>query len=272
MGRDQINISEEKKEFLDETLYSRYKIEVPEGILFYPCCGDDTFEPIKLFIDTVSEYHFVDTKDNILLPILGCNLGGPYKQYGGPSAFSKSHIIPSYIVKSIGNRKIERRVVESKILDRLNELEIEPVGYRNKETVTKMEEWVYMPNEDRKIQVYRHRQDGLIKFMELDEIAVFFLRGDSLGEGGSGQRWFEPEVFNLVIDKLVDGGFIVTDESIYYDDFFGTLYKPLYEEDKSLDINLLKPKDFNCKGRRFICIGECGYRYGTVYLWKVEKE
>ena len=30
------------------------------GALFYPSCGRDSFEPIQMFIDSVTEFHFVD--------------------------------------------------------------------------------------------------------------------------------------------------------------------------------------------------------------------
>lgn len=273
MEMDQVNIIGGSNDFLDETLYSRYKIEVPEGILLYPCCRDDTFEPIKLFIDTVSEYHFVDTKRSILLPILECKPNRPKEERCRVEGLEKRHVIPSSIIKSIDMEGTEWRVVNKKILDELNELEIEPVGYRNRESFTKMEEWAYTPDDKRRIKIYRHRQDGLVKFMEFDEVAVFFLRGDSSGEGGSGQEWFQPKIFDLIIDKLVDGGFIVTDGSSYYDWSIDEPWKPLYKKDKdSWDCDLEKPKDFSYKDRRFICIGECGQGYGTVYLWKVEKE
>lgn len=38
---------------------TRYVSGAPCGSLFYPGCGDDTFEPIMQFIDTITEFHFV---------------------------------------------------------------------------------------------------------------------------------------------------------------------------------------------------------------------
>ncbi|TJX13002.1 hypothetical protein E9840_11270 [Tissierella creatinini] len=261
------------KASLDETLYSKYKIKVPEGILFYPCCGDDTFEPIKLFIDTVSEYHFVDTRLSILLPILECTPGRANEETLRPQGFSERHIIPSSIIKSLDMRGIEQRKLNNKAIDQLKELDIEIVGRIYNETRTEKQEWIYAPDDDQRIQVCRHKQNGLVKFMDFDKIAVFFFRGDSIGEGGSGQGWLQVKIFDLIIGKLVDGGFIVSDGSGYYDDFDDVPWKPLFKKDNSSwDSDLERPKDFSYKNRRFTCIGECGERYGTVYLWKVDLE
>ena len=36
------------------------------------------------------------------------------------------------------------------------------------------------------------------------DLAVFYYRGDSMGEGGSGQWWLGHELFNEVLSHLVD--------------------------------------------------------------------
>jgi len=57
-------------------------------------------------------------------------------------------------------------------------------------------------------------KDGLACFLEdVNELSVFFYRGDSTGEGGSDQRWLGPTLFNAVLAKLQTGGLIVTDGS-----------------------------------------------------------
>lgn len=266
---------------LNETLQSKYKIKVPEGPLFYPSSGSDTIEPIKLFIDTVSEYHFVDIAFVPSLPMLEANPNRPYVSRGCFQKLDKEYIIPLDIIKSADRKRNMRREVDNKILEKLKELNIESVGYRGRDTITRKEIWEYTPEIDRTLEIYAHRQDGLIKFMELDKIAVFFLRGDSMGEGGSGQEWFKPNIFDLIIDKLLDGGFIVTDGSGYYgnyEEYSGPSYPNTFpwenkcvQNSDTWDEKLKKPKDFNYRNREFICVGECGERYGTVYLWKVQK-
>lgn len=39
---------------------SSHNISVPKGVLFYPCSCSDTYNSIILFIDCISEFHFVD--------------------------------------------------------------------------------------------------------------------------------------------------------------------------------------------------------------------
>lgn len=271
--RNQIMEQNKVRISLDETLNSKYKIEVPEGILFYPCCGDDTSEPVKLFIDTISEFHFVDVRLIPRSPILDCNPNEGNEQSSSGYQGKDVIVIPLSIIDSIGMQGSESRVVDEKILEKIKGLGIESAGYRNRPTMTKKEEWIYAPKEGRKINIYRHRQDGLVKFMELDKIAVFFLRGDSLGEGGSGQKWFQPKIFDLIINKIIDGGFIVTDGSgVDYETVDNVPWKPLWKRDgESWDAILNQPIDFTYENRKFTCIGECGYRYGKVYLWKIEK-
>lgn len=215
------------------------------------------------------------------MPTLECSPNRPNEQSRRPLGFREEHVIPSAIIKNIKMRGTEHRKVNKKTLEELEKLGIEAIGYRDRETMTKKEIWAYSPESDRKIQIYRHKQDGLVKFMEFDKISVFFLRGDSVGEGGSGQEWFQPKIFDLIIDKIVDGGFIVTDGSGYYGNYNDSSnlgypnnfpWKAICGKGKDTwDDDHQKPKDFNYKNRKFNCIGECGERYGTVYLWKVEK-
>lgn len=67
-------------------------------------------------------------------------------------------------------------------------------------------------------------KDGLLCFIEnVEELSVFFYRGDSGGECGSDQRWLGPVLFNAVLAKLLAGGLIVTDGSNcgYYNSSWG---------------------------------------------------
>lgn len=70
--------------------------------------------------------------------------------------------------------------------------------------------------DDRVVNVYWHVQDGLAAFTLMENISIFFLRRDSLGEGGSGQGWFQEEIFMLILDKHLEGGLIITDGSSGY--------------------------------------------------------
>ena len=262
------------KEFLSETVSSKFKIDVPNGILFYPCCGNDTYEPIKLFIDTISEFHFVDNAFSPKLPQLECKIEGildPIRSERSRSTNSNIEI-PKLIISQAISSKYEEDI-SNETLEKLNERNIKSSGYNYNKTITYKQEWLYKPQDGRKITVYGHQQDGLVKFMTLDKIAVFFLRGDSEGEGGSGQEWFQESIFKLVLDKLVDGGLIVTDGSSRNPKEFKTAkWKALWENSKTnKKDNPQKPEDFYFYDRKFSCIDRCGHRYGPVYVWKVVK-
>ena len=45
----------------------RLTISIPKGILYYPCCFNDTIEPIRIFLNQVDQFHFADN-ESIGLP------------------------------------------------------------------------------------------------------------------------------------------------------------------------------------------------------------
>lgn len=242
--------------FLSNTAFSKFKVEIPNGSLFYPCCGDDTYLPLELFIDKISEFHFVDIVFLPFLPKLECQIEGfpdPIQNRRSMRSNYSNKLITKEIISNAKTTRIERDAVNK--------------------AITYKQEWLYTPQECRKIGVYRHIQDGLKVFKTLDNISVFFLVGDSAGEGGSGQRWFQEKLFDLILDKLIDGGLIVTDGSgLDWENTDSAIWKPLWSNrDAGENNNLPKPENFNYKGRKFVCIEKCGYRYGPVYIWKVIK-
>jgi len=259
--------------FLMNTVSSKFKIEVPEGIFFYPCCGNDTYEPLRLFIDKILEFHFVDNELLPKLPNLELGIDDVKDQTYNERSVRATQTIPKEIITKAKETTAENEV-SIEILEKLDKLYLKPTGFRNEITRTYEQEWTYTLRKDRNIKVYRHIQDGLITFMGLDNIAVFFLRGDSEGEGGSGQRWFQPEIFDLILDKLVNGGILVTDGSSNDPKTYLTVpWRPLWQnKDYRRNDNPKRPDDFYYKGRFFKCIEKCGHRYGPVYIWKVTNQ
>lgn len=271
--RNKIKENRVLNRILMNTISAKFNIEVPEGILFYPCCGNDTYDPIMFFIDKISEFHFVDNELLPKLPNLECKIDIIKNQtHNERSAYANQTIPKEIIAKS--NETSTENEVSIEILEKLDELYLKPTGFRNKITKTYEQEWTCDIYKDRNIKVYRHIQDGLITFMGLDKIAVFFLRGDSEGEGGSGQRWFQPKIFDLILDKLVDGGLLVTDGSSYDPkSYLSVPWKSLWQsKDYRRNDNPEKPDDFYYKGRFFKCIEKCGHKYGPVYIWKVTNQ
>lgn len=254
--------------FFRRTLTNQFDgLVVPEGRLFYPCCGDDTWDPIRMFADSIDEYHFVDIQRVPRFPHFDC---------AGESNDPRSRMenVSAKIVSDVSAPESKECPISDStkaVLSRLGE-----------------EQWKYVRNEPevvaqhltlasippRDLGVFRYHQDGLAAFLELDKISVFFLRRDSMGEGGSGQMWFQPKLFDLILDKLVDGGLIVTDGSgsPFGHGRDGLAWSPLWMNARSRqgeEPDL--PNNFTYAGRDFKCLGSCERGYGPVYAWQVSE-
>ena len=213
-------------------------VTVPKGQLFYPCCGHDTMYPLWLFKGMIHTFHFADP-NRIALPNVE-NLSDFNER---PDQITTQDTLDKqlYIVrqKSTPSYYIER--------------------------------WEQRDSKKR-MDVFSHLSDGANVLENLKSISIFFYRGDSIGEGGSGIMWFGPELFNKVLDKLVDGGLIITDGSNPDKKHLLTKWKSLYEH-SHWDFPDLKegekPANFTYDWKKFTCIGKIGERYGDVYVWQV---
>ncbi|MGI6666579.1 MAG: hypothetical protein ACOX5Q_03850 [Bacillota bacterium] len=222
------------------TLKQLFGIQVPNGPLFYPCCGNDTFEPIQLFIDTVSDFYFIDSN---LIPSL-------------PRA---DRAMTSTDVRRHGGRVAHPFV-------RQVHIEQKP-GY-NRYT------WMVGPEPASTVQIHCKMEDGEAAFSQIPRLSVFYYRGDSPGEGGSGVWWLGEELFNMILDKLVDGGLVVTDGSNWDPAFPDAPWSAMWQEHcgwkDSRDLRLRKSK-FAYRDRQFSRLCQCGSRYGPVYVWRVTR-
>ena len=149
-------------------------IDIPVGPLFYPCCGSDTTDAGKLFSPFVNQFHFADPFHP---PIRVRRTTA-----GSPRPASSRRDLVTHQLPCIGNV----------VLGAYGSVPFELEG----------------------VSAYSHRKDGLLTLLEdLGPLAVFFYRGDSSGEGGSGQDWLMPVLFDVVLSRMIDGGVIYTDGS-----------------------------------------------------------
>ena len=110
-------------------------------------------------------------------------------------------------------------------------------------------------------------------------MGVFFYRGDSCGEGGSGNLWLsDKEHVHEICEKLINKGLMVLDGSdgAYY-------HKKPYGEycgfwkwkgEKFTNSSEIKSVcgDFtDKKGNKFTCVGYAGIRYGNTLMWQLSK-
>jgi hypothetical protein len=134
------------------------------------------------------------------------------------------------------------------------------------------------------ITVNRHRRRGPSALRkEITSLDVFFYRGDS-DDGGSGTnwlsaapRWFRHHrrpLFYEVLDKLVDGGLVVTDGSMG-DDYANNPYRGLRQVKAACtcgpEIVAQVAPFTDLRGNRFECVGFAGQRYGPTLIWQVTK-
>lgn len=236
------------------------KIKIPKGILYYPCCWNDTIEPIRLFLNGIDQFHFADN----------CNIGLPavegqaertrYNSILNRGEFCNGRIgrlaiRPNWFVEKSDMHDID---IDQAALDLAKQL----TDCVNLPKSPGIYQEVWSNSRDgSKTEVICHYNDGVIAVSSLDKLSVFFYRGDSIGEGGSGQWWLGPKLFNFVLDKLIDGGLIITDGSNPDPLFREVEWSPLWNE----------KNDFVYRDISFKCLGQIAPIRGRLtFVWQVK--
>ena len=225
--------------------------------LFYPCSGMDLMSPIALFSDYIDDFWFVD----------------------------RGYFSPGHQDIRFSEEKYDRAADrQPPVLDGIDEYVFlgkdirGPVSWKwmdpNIEPCLVTEKYLHRPT-GRQITVRRRRGYGYSAFRTekgISPLGVFFYRGDSMGEGGSGNMWFKSENLAAICSMMSEGGFIVTDGSgsgyrsvrKYWS--YGGQYDSMSPEELVLDA-----RPFTRAGFRFTCVGYAGERYGPTLIWKVSK-
>lgn len=242
----------------------QFKIKIPNGILFYPCCGRDTYEPLVLFLNTISEFHFVDIH-RIALPTLEC---GVQRQRPDADKLPKNVLSKYHRDKTKQlSQSIVKTAVEHEEYNYLRSAEILGLDCGSFAVHRRCQEWTLNTEPEKTIEIICHKIDGALALLQLDNIAVFFYRRDGIGEGGSGQWWFSPDLFNLLLDKLLDGGIIITDGSNYHPKHKNVPWDLLWKI-KNMD----REHTFTYKNRIFTYLGKGGQYYAPVYAWQIRQK
>ncbi|MEI6208855.1 MAG: hypothetical protein WCP20_18915 [Desulfuromonadales bacterium] len=223
--------------------------------LFYPCSGNDMLVPVQLFSPHVTDFWFVDK--GYFSP------GNQDTRYYGLDIPADKQ---SPLLADVENYELLERNIEGPPQWDYNVRNIKPCilyeRYRHRQSNTD-------------IHIRRRRGYGFSAFRnEISSIGVFFYRGDSQGEGGSGNLWLIREHLDEVCNKLINGGLIVTDGSNYgHRSRRGPLSRYNFKEVKKTGQEIIDScKSFTDKsGRRFECLGYVGHRYGPTLIWQVHK-
>lgn len=255
-----------------KTIKEQFGIKIPKGNLYYPASGGDTVDALMYSIDAVNEAHFSDTS-HVVIPYPEC--GVSYRINTNRVRIERTEaerkargIIGRDIIKSAteilvnsANFNVSFNNTLSKYFD-FNAAFIKP-GFG----VQVAEKWTLNEGESitSDIHIFAYNMDAVLTLMGLENISIFFYRCDSDGESGSEQYWFSPDLFNLVLYKMVDGGLIVTDGSNispypYRTDLPWSSFR---EHDKIVE-------NFYYNGIRFEYIGKLDQSNDT-HIWQIHK-
>ncbi len=231
--------------------------------LFYPCSGTDWATPLNLFAPYITDFWFVD------------------RNY-----FLYDHYLSDWMLEQFDYMRRadqQKPVLEKDQRYTLLDINIQgPPGWNPRHydiTPCILTETYRHLATGRSIRVHRRRGYGYSAIAkEIDRLGVFFYRGDSQGEGGSGNIWLRSSNLERALCKLIDGGLVVSDGSDGREclQFEGT-YQALYvDEDQrrkpQLPAQALIAKRqpfFDKHHRLFTCVGYAGERYGPTMIWQV---
>lgn len=229
---------------------------IENSSLFYPSSGNDWITPIRIFSPVITEFWFVDK--GYFAP--GCC---DTRDYGFDAPADKQ----APLLKEDSDYRLINIQHKGPVSWDWYETNIEPCVLT--------ETYIHQPTQ-KQIIIHRRRGYGFSAFRnQIHQIGVFFYRGDSLGEGGSGNLWLEPSHVNEICNKLMDGGLIVTDGSnpgrSWKTGNYSELSKHDFRSEEAMEfIHSMRPFQDHY-GRTFTCIGYAGHRYGPTMIWQVRK-
>lgn len=239
-------------------LDKKYLAGIKNSTLFYPCAGADLLVPIRLFSPFITDFWFVD-----------CGYFRPGHQNTDDNELDvRADKLPSVLS---GDKSYS---LLGKCIDG------EPSWHRNGvddiPPCVLTQVYRHIPS-NRCIRIHLCRDDALLALRkEIRSLGVFFYRGDSEGEGGSGHYWLGSKQLAEILPMLVDGGLIVTDGA-QGDPPDGQQYHELVrfhrKSPKELGIDpVAMARPFRDEaGRRFQCISQAGQGNGPTLIWCVTR-
>jgi hypothetical protein len=104
--------------------------------------------------------------------------------------------------------------------------------------------------------LHRRRGFGQRSIALVPDIGVLFHRGDSPGEGGSNVHWLSRRWIQEVLDRLRDGGLVVTDGSLAH----ARALRRFHNQEVSSEGAFEQAASFSKWGRRWHCVGRASRR------------
>jgi hypothetical protein len=257
---------------------------VAGGTLFYPGSGADWAVPVALFAPLVSDFWFVDR--GYFIP---GHEDTREDRLDRPPAEAPPLLLqhPAYVLR---HRSIEQPRLQPGYcsggphfrhdwpdLDAWRRPEASD-AVRDRAAPLILTEHYQHQSSGRNIRLHRCRGDARAYFEgepRLTHLSVFFYRGDSAGEGGSGIRWLSPKLEAAVLQRLTPGGLFVSDGSdgaMCPDECPSIFRRGLRTRinparDIARVVAAIKPIQTE-RGMRLRCVGYAGERYGSTLVWQ----
>jgi hypothetical protein len=217
------------------------------GCLFYPCAGDDIVDPLRLFKPYISSFWFVDRY---------------YFSQSKNDSMTIHSLIENHRLSEVFNERYSLKVKTKGTLTRLAGTDLTPF----------IQTEIYS-NNNTSFEINRRKGYGVSALREdIPTISVFFYRGDSEGDGGSGNPWLNSRLFVKVLARLRNRGLIVTDGS----QTCGSKQYAGFAQFHNQNLGISEVKEFIASkpsfvdgwGNRFDCVGYIGMRYGPTFVWQ----
>ena len=204
--------------------------------LFYPCSGSDIFDPINIFLPHVEEFWFADLRyeSSVNHPKLPETEFRPISHNDRElSGYTLKHNKPFTI--SIHTHKYVHHATEKEITINF----CAGHGYN----------------------VFRAAlRNNNIK------LSVFFYRGDSTGDGGSGFCWLKRKLLRYVLTEIEAGGLLISDGSNAIPELSICHHTNTFGEDA-----IAKSKSFSHRDHQLKCRGYLGQKNGPTLAWHVSR-
>jgi hypothetical protein len=199
--------------------------------LFYPVAGTDCRDAIACFAPFITDFGFVDVNYFTSRP---ADAVPPL--IGGSSPFE----FQGFTLDGPAIARHEVRVDA-----------VSGTSYRFLEPCTRSEVYSHTPTSSL-ITVNRRRGYGQRSILQVQDIGVFFHRGDSRGEGGSCIYWLSKRMWPLIGSRMRQGGLIASDGSM-------TKLRPRIRQfsNKYLSVQIACEESayFDKWGFRWTCVG-----------------
>jgi len=230
---------------------------LPSRTLFYPCAYLDWHEPVRLFVPRINVFWFADTF--YFSGATPQNTLTVFKRNPEYTFIDRSVSLPDLSPDDWMNDRKYRGIAPSILTEKYL--------HRQSQTI---------------ITLHRHHRRGPSALRkELSKISVFFYRRDS-ADGGSGTFWLTStatarkkgrDLPALIIDKLDDSGWLVTDGSMCYGEKWRNPYLFLIETARKIERNwsFNDLSIFDLYGNCFTLIGGGPPKDRPLLFWRITK-